>query len=176
MANVSPEIVFGMLFLILSSADVDFFGRELRLRTYTNEKALPTTRCVELLGKKKFAAAELDPEHETYVVHVESVSSVASPSSSLLHIHCRPQIASLIAEEDPTKISVEYANFAFSPDLASKLSDHTRINDHSIELVETTSSSDHPSHPQVLPSFLTGSQTDPFGCVSIGATQTHRRE
>ena len=30
MANVSPEVVFGMLFLTLSSADVDFSSRELR--------------------------------------------------------------------------------------------------------------------------------------------------
>ena len=29
-ANVSPEVVLGMLFLTLSGADVDFLGRELR--------------------------------------------------------------------------------------------------------------------------------------------------
>ena len=29
MANVSPEIVFGMTFLTLSGADVDFLGWEL---------------------------------------------------------------------------------------------------------------------------------------------------
>ena len=159
-----------MLFLIVSGADVDFFGREFRLRTYTTEEALPTTRRVELLGKKEFVATELDPEYEIYVVHVGSVSSIASPSSSLLHIHRRPQIASLIAEENPTKVPVEYANFAFSPDLASELPDHTRINNHFIELVETMGSSDHPSHSQVLPSFSTRSRTDFFGCVSIGAT------
>ena len=85
-ANVSPEIVLGMPFLTLSGADVDFSGRELRWRTYTTEEVLPTTRRVELVGKKEFAAAELDPEHETYVVHIGSVSSVASPSSSSLNV------------------------------------------------------------------------------------------
>ena len=157
MANVSPEIVLGMPFLILSGADIDFFGRELRWRTYTTEEAFPTTRHVELVSKKEFAAAELGPEHETYVVHIGSVSSVASPSSSPLDVHPsrRPQIAGLIAEEAPTKVPVKYADFVdvFSPDLASELSDHTKINDHSIELVEATGSSDHPSHPQVLLSF-----------------------
>ena len=83
MANVSPEIVLGMPFVTLSGADVDFLDRELRWRTYITEEALPTTRRVELVGKKEFAAAELDPEHETYVVHVGSVGSDASPSSSL---------------------------------------------------------------------------------------------
>ena len=64
-ANVSPEVVFGILFLPLSGADVNFLGRELRWRTYTTQEALPTTKHVELVGKKEFAAATLDPEYET---------------------------------------------------------------------------------------------------------------
>ena len=87
---------------------------------------------------KEFAAAALDPEHETYVVLVGSVSSVASPNSSPLDVHPtrRPQIAGLIAEEAPTKVPIEYADFAFSPDLASELPEHTGINDHAIKLVD----------------------------------------
>ena len=118
------------------------------------------------MGKKEFAAAALDPEHETYVVHVGSVSSIASPSSSPLDVHPsrRPQIAGLIAEEARTKVPVKYADFAdiFSPDLASELPEHTGINEHAIKLVD-----DHPSHSQVLPSFLTGSQTVLSGSASI---------
>ena len=59
MANVSPEIVLGMLFLTLSDADIDFFGRELRWGTYTTEEALPTTRHVELVGKKELQLQSL---------------------------------------------------------------------------------------------------------------------
>ena len=91
------------------------------------------------MGKKEVAAATLDLEHETYVVHVRSVSSIASPSSSPLDVHPtrRPQIAGLIVKKAFTKVPIEYANFAdvFSPDLASKLSEYTGINDHAIELV-----------------------------------------
>ena len=56
----------------------------------------------------------LDPEHETYVVHVGSVSSDASPSSSPLDVHPsrKPQISDLIVEEAPTNALAEYANFA----------------------------------------------------------------
>ena len=45
----------------------------------------------------------------------------------------------MIAEEAPTKISAEYLDFAdvFSPDLASKLSKYTGINNHAIELVNS---------------------------------------
>ena len=135
MANVSPEVVLGMPFLTLSNADVDFSGRDLRWRTYTTEEALPTTRRVELVGKKEFAAAALDPEHETYVVHVASLGSTPSLN---VHSSRRPQISGLIAEEAPTKVPAEYSDFAdvFSPDLASELPEHTGINDHAIELVD----------------------------------------
>ena len=138
-ANVSPKVVLGIFILTLSGADVDFLKRELRWRTYSNEEALPTTRCVKIVGKKEFAAAALDPEHETYIFHVGSVSSDTLPSSSLdVHPSYRPQISGLIAEEAITKVPAEYSDFAdvFSSDLASKLPEHTGINNHAIELVD----------------------------------------
>ena len=70
MANVSPEVVLGMFFFTLSGADVDFLGQELWWKTYTTEEAFPTTRCIELVDKKEFAAIALDPESETFVIHV----------------------------------------------------------------------------------------------------------
>ena len=75
----------------------------------------------------------LDQGSETFVIHVVSLSSDASPSSSPLDVD---PIAGLIAKEAPTKVFVEYADFAFSPDLTSELSEHTGINDHAIELVD----------------------------------------
>ena len=73
-ANVSPEVVLGIPFLTLSGANVHFSGWELRWKTYTTKEALPTTRHIKLVGKKEVAAAALDPEHETYVVYVASLS------------------------------------------------------------------------------------------------------
>ena len=136
-ANVSPEVVLGMSFLILSSADVDFLGRELWWRIYTTKEMLPTTRHVELMGKKEFAAAALNPEHETYVVHVASLRS--TPLASLnVHPFRRPQISGLIDEKAPTKVPAKYSDFAdvFSPDLATELPEHTKINTHAIDLEE----------------------------------------
>ena len=89
-ANVSPEIVLGMPFLTLSDADVDFSGQELWWRTYTTEEILATTRYVELVGKKKFAAAALDPEYETYIVLVASLSSTPFVAFLDIHLFRRP--------------------------------------------------------------------------------------
>ena len=141
-ANISSEIVFGMPFLTLSGANVDFLGWKLRWRTDTTKKALPTTRLVELVGKKDFAAAMLDLEHETYIVHIRSVSSNVSPSSSPLD---RPRISCLNALKAPIKVLAEYLDFAdiFSPDLASELPEHTGINDHAIELVDSCQQSSY---------------------------------
>ena len=89
------------------------------------------------MGKKEFAAAALDPEYETYVVHVASFSS--TPLASLdVYPSRRPQVSGLIAEEALTKVPAEYSDFAdvFSLDLASELPKHTGINDHAIELVD----------------------------------------
>ena len=144
MANVSPEVGLGMSFLTLSGADVDFLGHELWWRTYTTKKALPTTKRVELVGKKEFAAATLDPEYETYVVHIRLASSDMLPNfftSQLeldIHPFWRPQIFGLIAEEAPTKIPAKYSDFAdvFFPDLTSEFFKHTGINNYAIELIE----------------------------------------
>ena len=56
-----------------------------------------------------------------------------------VHPSRRSQKTSLIAVETPTKLPVEYADFAdvFSPDLASKLPKHTGINNYAIEQVNT---------------------------------------
>ena len=139
-ANVSPKVVLGMSFLNLSSADIDFLDQELLWRTYTINQAFPTIRYVKLIGKKKFAAAALDPKHKTFVVHVAFFSFVILPSFSLLNVYpsCRPQIAGLIAKEALTKVPAKYFDFAniFSPDLASKLLEHTGINNHTIKLVD----------------------------------------
>ena len=138
-ANVSPEVVLGIPFFALSSADIDFSGRELCWRTYTTEEMLSTTRRVKLVGKKKFAAAALELEYKTYVVHVASLNSNPLVAPLDVHLFRRPQISGLIAKEASTKVLVEYSEFVdiFSPELVFDLSDHSGINNHAIKLVNS---------------------------------------
>ena len=142
MANVSPEVVLGTPFFTLNDANDNFSGRELWWKTSTTKEALLTTKRIELVGAKEFAAAVLDLESETFVVNIASLSSNVSASSSLLklniHLSSRPQAFGLIAEKTLTKVLTEYLDFAdiFSFNLASELPKHIGINNHAIELID----------------------------------------
>ncbi len=74
LADVKPDVVLGMPFLNMSHGDVDFQAWDLQWRSYTTGDVLLTTMRVELLGKKEFAVAALDPEHEAFVVHIAALS------------------------------------------------------------------------------------------------------
>ena len=89
------------------------------------------------MGKKEFAAAELDPEHEIYIIHIASLSSTPLIVFDIYPSR-RPQISGSITEETLIKVSVKYLDFAdiFSPDLTSELFKHTGINDYAIKLVD----------------------------------------
>ena len=135
LADISAEVVLGMPFLTLSNADVQFVEKELTWRSYTTAEALPTIKRVELINKKEFAKAALDENSETFVVHVTSLCS----TTLSVHPFRRPQISGLITEEASTRIPDKYADFAdiFSPDLAAKLPENIRINNHTIKLVDS---------------------------------------
>lgn len=64
-----------MLFLMLSNVKINFLERELNWRLYTTIEILPTIKQVELVGKKVFVAIVLDPNDETYVIHIASLTS-----------------------------------------------------------------------------------------------------
>ena len=134
-ANISPEIVFGMLFFILSSADVDFLDWEFWWRIYITQKAFLTTRHIEPVKKKELVAVVPDPDYETFIVYVAFLSF--TPLDANVNPAHRPQITGLIAKKAPTKVHAEYTNFAkiFSLDLAFELPKHIGINDYTIKLV-----------------------------------------
>ncbi len=135
LANIKPDVVFGMLFLTMNNADIDFQAWNLQWRSYTTRDILPTIRQVELIKKEKFATIAFDPEYEAFVVYVAALSIY---SGDKIHPSTRAQIAHLKVDEAPTKVSSKYADFAdvFSPKLAIELPEHTGINDYAIELVD----------------------------------------
>ena len=78
LANINMEVVLGILFLILSNADIQFTKKELTQKTYTIAETLPTTKQVEFIDKKKFAKEALDAESKTFVIYVAALKVLLS--------------------------------------------------------------------------------------------------
>ncbi len=134
MADVKSDIVLGIHILTMSNAVDDFQAQDVQWRSYTTRNVLSNTKKVELIRKKEFAVATLNPEHKIFVVHI-TVLIVYSKDN--VHPLRKAQISYLKVDETSIEVSSKYADFAdvFSLKLVTKLPELTRINDHTIELV-----------------------------------------
>ncbi len=85
--------------------------------------------------KKEFTAAAFDLKHEVFIVHIATLSV---NSDDEMHPSRKAQMGHLKVDKALTKVPNEYVDFAdvFSPKLAVELQEHTKINDHAIELVD----------------------------------------
>ena len=121
-----------MLFLTLSKADIRFIEQKLVQRTYMAVEALPTTKNVEIIDKKEFASVALNADNKIFVMHV---AALAQSMTIPIYLFCQAQVDTLTSKE--TEIPVEYSNFSdvFSSDFVAELPEHTRINDHPIDLL-----------------------------------------
>ena len=70
MANIKFEVILRMPFLKFSNADVLFGEGTLTWKSYTTNKALPTTDQVQLVHLKEFVIAALDADSKTFIIHV----------------------------------------------------------------------------------------------------------
>ena len=84
-----------------------------------------------------FAAIALDLRHEIFVVYITFLDSPSNDLKSDVYPSCRVQIATLVANEAPNSIFMEYSDFAdiFFPELASELLKYTGINNCAIKLI-----------------------------------------
>ena len=121
-----------MLFFTFSKGDIWFIKRKLVWRTYIAAEALPTTRKVEIIDKKKFAVAALNADDKILLVHI---ASLVEPTTILIHFSGQAKVVLPTSEE--TKLFAEYSNFhnVFSSDSTAELPEYTRITDHSINLL-----------------------------------------
>ena len=91
-ANVSPDIAFGILFFSLSYTHVNFPKKELQQRFYTIEKVFSTIKRVALVDKKEFTSAALDPGYEIFVIHITFLKSPSNNQKSDIHLFRRVPI------------------------------------------------------------------------------------
>ena len=154
--NTKFEVILGMPFLKISNAYIAFGEEMLTWKSYTTNKALPTTKQVRLVDPKKFFIAALNADSETFVVHVairegeemamdpdrkaqiEAQIKAQSEVHSRAQIQDEAQVGALLFDEAPTEVPVEYSDYSnvFLAENAAKLSENTGMNEHAIELEE----------------------------------------
>ena len=138
------EVVLKMPFLSLNNADVEFAElKRLIWRIYTAAEVLPIINRVKLINKREFAKAALKKNFETFVMHVatlEMPTAMSIHSSRTLQVQRlnEPTLAALQWDKAPIEIPAKYADYAdvFSLDLAMKLLENTKINEHAIKLID----------------------------------------
>ena len=69
-ADTKFEVVLGMLFLKLSNVDVAFGEETFTWRSYTINKALSTTKRIQLVDLKEFVIAALDADSNPFVMYI----------------------------------------------------------------------------------------------------------
>ena len=69
-ADTQFEMILGMSFLKISNADVLFGKGTLTWKSYITNKALLTTKQVQLVNPKEFVIAVLNADSETFVMHM----------------------------------------------------------------------------------------------------------
>lgn len=68
--NTYVNIIQGMPFFTLSNKDVVFKDLEFTWRVYTPAEALPTTKRVQMIDWKKFAAVAPNSTKKAFIVHM----------------------------------------------------------------------------------------------------------
>ena len=126
-------MILEMPFLTFSKADIRFAEQQLVWRTYTAAEVLPITKKVEIIDKREFVVVPLNADDKTFVIYVVAL---AESTIILIHLSCQAQVASLTSKK--TRILAKYSEFSnvFSSDSALKLPEHTKINNHPINLLD----------------------------------------
>ena len=140
MADTKFEVVLEMTFLKISNANVAFDEEILTLKSYTTNKALPTTEQIQLVDPKEFIIAALGMDSETFVVYmaIREWEKMPVHAERQAQIQDGAQVGALLFDEAPTKVPIKYSNYSdvFSTENAVELPENTGINEHAIELEE----------------------------------------
>ena len=176
MADTKIDIILGMLFFTFSNTNIRFAEEELIWRTYTAIVILPITKRVQIINWKKFAKVALDPKKEAFVIYITTVSA----KSMIIHLAHKAQIALLKADEALVTIPTKYSDFTnvFSKKSVVELLEHTKINNHAIDLEEDKQPPYGPIYSlgpvklKILKTYIKTNLANGFICFSKSSTGT----
>ena len=135
-ADTRFEVILGMPFMKISNTDVSFDEKTLTWKTYTTNKALSTTKQVQIIDKKDFVIAALDADSETFVIHVAIREQEKIPVHSEKQAQIKAQFGALLFNKAPTEVLAEYSDYSdvFSAEYVAELPENTGMNEHAIKL------------------------------------------
>lgn len=134
-----------MLFFTFSNVDIQFIEKKLIWKSYITAKALPTTKRVGFINKKKFITTVLNENSETFMLYIAVLKVSLEITKMMIHSFQLTQIlletiqlAALQQNKARTKIHTEQVDYVdvFSPDLAIELLKNMSINEYAIKLID----------------------------------------
>ena len=133
------EVIQKILFVKLSNTDMLFGEKILTWKTYTTNKALFSTKQVQIINKKDFIIAVLDADSKTFVMYVAIREQKEILVYSKKQAQIKAQVGPLLFNKASTKVLVEYSNYSnvFSAEYVAELLENTGINEHAIKLEES---------------------------------------
>ena len=133
-----------MLFLKISNTNVLFSEGIFTWKSYTTNKILPTIQQVQHIHPKEFILAALNADNKTFGVYM----TISKPKKMAMEPDKNTQIeaqngsqkgahaGALIFKKASTEILAKYSDYSkvFLVENAAKLSENTKMNEHTIEL------------------------------------------
>ena len=107
-ADIKFKSVLNILFLKISNADMSFGEKILTWKFFITNKALPTTKQVQIVDPKKFVIMAFDANSKTFVVYVaireqkempvhsEGLVQIEAEAQIKITAHSRAQVRSLL--------------------------------------------------------------------------------
>ena len=135
--NISLNMVLGMLFLTLSSTNIDFSKKKALMEILYHQKKFFYYHISWASRKKESTASILNLGHKNFIIYIAFLNNSSNNQKSNVYFFCKVQIAKLIANKASTLITTEYSEFinVFSLKLAFKLSKYIDINNQAIKLI-----------------------------------------
>ena len=99
-------------------------------KSYITNKALSTTKQVQILNKKDFVKAALDANSETFVIYMAIWEWKEMVIDARKKAQIEAHVGVLLFDKAPTKIPAEYSNYSdnFSAKNTVEISEKTKIN------------------------------------------------
>ena len=115
-----------------SNADILFGPKTLMWKFYTTNKALPTTKQVQIINPNKFVIAALDINNKTFVMYM----AIQKQEKVLMYSKKQAQVRVLLFDKASTKILIKYSNYSnvFLVENIVESPKNTGMNEHDIKL------------------------------------------